>query len=438
MRILSIFTTFFGIALTLLLSGCITADNSFTRVAPGIWRGVLELEPYRVPAEDKDAVTLLYEQFKPGELPFNFEVKYIDNERFYLEIINGDERIRVDSIQYGRDRSQARDTMNFWFPEYQTWIHTEIRGGVMRGEWIVPTKKDYRIPFYAHAARDYRFTNLKETPVRDLTGQWATLFGVDQAEQEKAIGEFKQEGNRLTGTFRTETGDYRYLEGTVQGRKFFMSSFDGAHAFMFSGSIGKDSLNGEFRSGHRYKTLFTSWQDPNFHLADADTIAKAKGNGEVKFSIQTPDNQTLNFPGPKYDGKVKIFTIMGTWCPNCRDEQVFLKEFLAQHPDLATQMAITGFSFERHADAAQANAHLRNYKQKMGIPFDIVYAGKADRAEAANFFPVLDKVTAFPTMLILDKQNRVVKVHTGFDGPATSKYADFKADFEKTMRTLCQ
>lgn len=430
--------SFLAIAVLLVLNRCISTNTEYTRVAPGIWRGVLELEKFQMPAADKDTVMILYDQFKPGELPFNFEVKYLDEERFYLEIINGSERIRVDSIQYGRDRSQARDTMNAWFPEYASYIHAEIRGGVMRGEWVVTTKDNYRIPFYAHAGRDYRFTNLTLKPLRDMTGNWAALFSVEKEakDQEKAIGEFKQNGNHLEGTFRTETGDYRFLEGTVQGRKFWLSCFDGAHAFLFSGSIQGDSLQGEFRSGHKYQTLWTGWKDPSFELGAADSLTRVKSDAKIAFSVKTPTGQTLSFPSAQFDNKIKIFTIMGTWCPNCRDEQEFLRDFLKENPALADEISVVGFSFERHKEEAKANAHLLTYKKKMGIPFELVYAGNANKDEAAKFFPALDKVMAFPTMIILDKQNRVRQVHTGFDGPATSRYAAFKADFTKLINEM--
>jgi thiol-disulfide isomerase/thioredoxin len=434
----TLISSFLFIFSVLFFSRCVTTDTAFTRVAPGVWRGVLELEEYRVPVNDKDTIMILYDQFKPGELPFNFEVTYIDEERFYVEIINGSERIRLDSIQYGRDRSQARDTMNVWFPEYQSYLHAEIRGGVMQGEWVVTTKQNYRIPFYAHAGRGYRFTPLQETPLRDLTGSWATLFNVEKepGAQEKAIGEFKQTGNHLEGTFRTETGDYRFLEGTVQGRKFFLSCFDGAHAFLFSGRIRNDSLQGEFRSGHQYETLFSSWQDPNFQLGAADTLTHLKKGGQIQFSVKTPAGGELVYPSSAFDNKIKVFTVMGTWCPNCRDEQEFLTTFLKENPSLAQEMAVVGFSFERNKDVAQANAHLEAYKKKMGIPFEIVYAGEANKESAARFFPALNKVMAFPTMIIIDKKNQVHHIHTGFDGPATSKYADFKQEFTRIIQEL--
>jgi thiol-disulfide isomerase/thioredoxin len=415
---------------------CIGTDTAYTKVAPGIWRGVLELEPYRVPVRDKDTVMILYDKFKPGELPFNFEVTYTDADHFYVDILNGAERIRVDSIQYGRDRSLARDTMNLWFAEYGNYLHCEIRGGVIQGYWAVPTKENYRIPFYAHAGRDYRFTNLQQPPQRDLSGNWAARFGTDQAEPYKAIGEFEQQGNRLRGTFRTETGDFRYLEGTVQDRKFFLSCFDGSHAFLFSGSIRRDSLFGEFRSGKHHRELFEAWKDDSFQLGAADTLTRTKTGQKLNFQVVSPSGKNLQYPGPDFAGKVKIFTIMGTWCPNCKDEQQFLTEYLKKNPSLAEKMAVVGFSFERHKDVEQANAHLTAYKKKMGIPFEIVYGGKADKAEAAKMFPALNHVLAFPTMMVVDQNDQVRWVHTGFDGPATSKYAAFQAEFDQLLKTL--
>ncbi len=429
---------FWFLFVPVLFGGCIEANSSFTRVAPGVWRGVLELEKFSLPAQKKDDVSILYEQFKPGELPFNFEVTYTDDERFYIEIINGAQRIRLDSIQYGRDRTLARDTMNVWFPEYQSYIHAEIRGGVMQGYWRLTTKEDYQIPFYAHAGRNYRFTTLNNKPDRDITGNWAARFGIDQPEaaQEMAVAEFRQDGNHLLGTFRTETGDYGYLEGTVQGRKIWLSGFDGAHALLFSGSVRGDSIQGQVNFGHKSRSLWTAWKDDSFDLRPADSITQAKKGAGISFNLKTPDGRALSYPSRDFSGKIKVFTISGTWCPNCRDEQVFLTEFMRDNPELASQMAVICFSFERNKDADQASAHLTRYKKKLGIPYDVVYAGQASKDDAARMFPVLDRINAFPTMIVLDKNDQIRLVHTGFDGPATSRYESFCSEFKSLITSL--
>lgn len=418
---------------------CVSPDNAYTQIAPGPWRGVLELKKYQVAVSKKDTVYILYDQFKEGDLPFNFEVVYTGPDQFYIDLLNGSERIHCDSVGFGRDRRTARDTLTIWFPEYQSYLHAEVRGGVMEGEWVVTTKDNYRIPFYAKAGQSHRFTPLKVPPASDLTGEWATLFGIDEEEQEKAIGEFRQNGNHLEGTFRTETGDYRFLEGTVQGRKFWLSCFDGAHAFLFSGNIQGDSLQGEFLSGIHHKALWTAWRDPGFQLGNADSLTTLKSSGgAITFDLPNPEGGNIRFPSAQFEGKVKIFTIMGTWCPNCRDEGAFLTEFCQKNPDAAKDLSIIGFAFERGNDTAQILSHLKSYKKQMGLPYPLVYAGKAGVAEAEKVFPSLNKVMAFPTMIILDKNNRVRRIHTGFDGPATSKYDAFKQDFAELVEKLRQ
>ncbi|MBK8556296.1 MAG: TlpA family protein disulfide reductase [Lewinellaceae bacterium] len=329
--------------------------------------------------------------------------------------------------------------MVLFFPEYQSYLRADIRGPDMDGEWVVTSKENYRVRFRAKAGKTYRFTPMNEKPLADLSGNWATLFGTETQTPEKAIGEFKQEGNHLSGTFRTETGDYRFLEGTVQGRKFWLSCFDGSHAFLFSGSIKGDTLQGEFKSGTHYRTLWTAWRDPNFALGNPDSLTALKPTaGPLAFDLPNTAGGNLRYPSGYFDGKIRLFTIMGTWCPNCRDEQVFLKDYLEKHPEQAKKMAVVGFGFERDKDPSAAIAHLAAYKKRLGIPFDLVYAGEANTSTAERVFPMLSKVSSFPTMIIIDQQNKVRHIHTGFDGPATSRYETFRKDFESLMLELTQ
>ena len=50
--------------------------------------------------------------------------------------------------------------------------------------------------------------------------------------------------------------------------------------------------------------------------------------------------------------------------------------------------------------------------------------------------PFLSEVFAYPIMVFVDKNNKIRRVHTGFDGPATSKYADFKKEFDEFLKKL--
>ena len=50
---------------------------------------------------------------------------------------------------------------------------------------------------------------------------------------------------------------------------------------------------------------------------------------------------------------------------------------------------------------------------------------------------MLNKVVAFPTMIVIDKKGVVREIHTGFSGPGTGKYyVNFVNQFENMMNKL--
>ena len=61
-------------------------------------------------------------------------------------------------------------------------------------------------------------------------------------------------------------------------------------------------------------------------------------------------------------------------------------------------------------------------KKRFDIQYDILFAGLADTKSASQALPALSKVMSFPTTIFIDKNGKVSKIHTGFNGPATGKY----------------
>ncbi|MBK7407596.1 MAG: TlpA family protein disulfide reductase [Saprospirales bacterium] len=421
----------------LLQTSCLVVEHPHAAIAPGRWRGVLKLtQGPLAPPDESEFANIQFEEVTEGELPFLFDVVYDDDTHFHLEILNGEERLRVDHIQFGRDPSTAKDTILIDFPVYDSYIKALHENDVIEGEWVINFRDNYRIPFIAHFGRGYRFTELKKAPVMDLTGKWEVAFEVDTEEPYPAIGEFKQDGNALTGTFLTETGDYRYLEGTVQADKFYLSCFDGAHAFLFEGKILADStLVGSFRSGTQYQTVWEGKRNPDFQLRDADSITMARDGAQVvNLQLEDPFGKVVSINDPEFAGKVKVIQIMGTWCPNCRDETAFLREYVSTHPN--EDFAVIGVAFERYQEKEKAMNALRRYVENLQLPYPILLAGLKDQATAESVFPMLPRINAYPTMLFLDRQNRIRRIHTGFSGPATSEYAAFQADFDQYLQTL--
>jgi hypothetical protein len=89
--------------------------QSSAGVAPGVWRGVLEPEKFSLPPAQKkdDVYPSLYEQFKPGELPFNFERNLFQTTSVFTLKLSMERsgHCAWTVSQYGRDRTLARDTM---------------------------------------------------------------------------------------------------------------------------------------------------------------------------------------------------------------------------------------------------------------------------------------------------------------------------------------
>ena len=430
-------------AMIVLASGCIEFENTYTKLPPGPWRAVLQLEPNMItpnpkgkPLEEK--LNLTFEEVTNGELPFTFEVTYTDDTTFYLEIINGEERIKLDQITFGHTRANVKDTIRIDFPVYDSYLIGRYEEDKIEGHWVVNYRENYRIPFIANFGKNHRFTNMVKEPAMDLTGRWEVVFGPggDETELFPGLVDFEQNGNHLIANFQTETGDYRFLEGTVQGSKIYLSVFDGAHAFLFEAIINADStLTGSFRSGTQYRTIWQAKRNEQARLSDPYQLTYMKDGYEVlDFSFPSTTGDIISLSDEAFEGKVKLVQIMGTWCPNCLDETKFLLDYLATNPH--EDLQVISIAYERYKDAEKSLAVLRNFKEKLDIPYPVLYGGYYNKKTAAETMPMLNHIMSYPTLIVVDKQNKVRQIHTGFNGPATDKFEGFQIEFHDLMQRL--
>jgi len=420
--------------LVISIMSCVSPASTFTKIPPGIWRGTLLLDrvPVQTYGDDRDIVKKFDTE---SELPFNFEVIYEDEINFYIVIHNGKERIEVRDIQYGTDRSTAKDTIIIDFPIYDTQIRAIYEDGVMEGDWIVNYRDGYSIPFKAiHGVSD-RFTSISKNKPAMVAGKWASTFEIGTADEYPALGVFTQQSDTLWGTFLTETGDYRYLEGKVIDQKFYLSTFDGAHAFMFLGKILADgTITGTFRSGSQYTTSWEARRTDKSNLKSMDELTKPNSSSALTLQLPDLEGNLVDINDIKYAGKPKIIQIMGTWCPNCMDESLFLAEYMKANPDRDVLVFTVGF--ERYEDKEKSISVLNKFKNRMNITHPILYGGYYDKNVASSVFPQLSEIISYPTTIFLDRNNKVYKVHTGFNGPATTEYEAFKKTFNEIVNQI--
>lgn len=423
------------------LQGCIVIDNPYNKLPPGKWRGVLKLDKIvsgSEPADEADILAgrLSFEPITQGELPFQFEVVYTDSNHFHLLFFNGSDTIIADDISYGLDRRIAKDTFTIYFPYYNTALKGIYEENVMEGEWIVGDKEDYRIPFVAYYGKDYRFTDMKKTPTTDLSGQWKVIMTQENGQADTLLGEFSQQDNKATGTLIAETGDYRFLDGTVQGDKLYLSAFDGATAYLLEARADTaGTLRGIFRSGRHFRA---TWEAVRLNdatlLRDAYAITSAQRE-DFPFSFDGLDGKSLSHQDPALRGKVTLIQIFGSWCHNCYDETKWLKTLHARYHSRGLE--IVGIAFERSRDTLAAMDRLRSYRDKLEIPYPLLLGGlTTDKQEVADKLPGLGGFHAYPTLVLIDRRGKVAGIHTGFTGPATSMYKSFTEEFDQKIQTL--
>ncbi len=428
-----------------LLSTCTFVQDRYPTLPPGPYRAILELEynpivpnPKGAPLPEK--TNLKFEEFTEGLLPFTMDVVYETDTTFRIELHNGEETIIVppEHIATGRDQQAGRDTLRIDFPVFDTHISAYHEENVIEGVFVNHYRENYRIPFKAYFGENHRFTVLRKAPKADISGKWAVTFGMGDEEPYPGIAEFQQEGNHLTGTFRTETGDYRFLEGTVQADKAYLSVFDGSHAFLFEAKINDDgTLDGNFRSGRHYITEWTAKRDDNFTLISPDELTRMNEDTPLSFSFPTAAGEIVSLEDDQYAGKPKLVQVMGTWCPNCREEAEFLRDFVARND--TKDLEVIALAFEKYGgDDDRSREAIRRYAKTMNISWPILLAGSSDKGEAGIALPMLDKIYSFPTLLFVDRDNQVQRIYTGFNGRATSKFAEFEQSFKASVATLIE
>lgn len=382
-----------------------------SNVKTGIWRALIEIQGQ--------------------QLPFNFEVVNDKSGGYDLYIINAEERLLLDEVEV------SKDSINIALHIFDANIKARIKGDTLQGEFIKNYEKDYNIPFLAVHGQSHRFEKVKsQTNVPDFSGKYSVTF-IHEADTTLAIGIFKQQGDSVTGTFLTPTGDYRYLQGNVSNGMLQLSTFDGNHAYLFTASKqGENRLVGEYFSGKNWMEFWEAEKNENATLPDPESLTYLKpGFDKIEFSFPDVNRKMVTLNDEKYKNKVVILQLFGTWCPNCMDETNFLVPWYNANKDRGVE--IIGLAYERKPDFNYASERVKKMITKTGVKYDFVIAGTNDKDKASLTLPMLNKVAAFPTTIFIGRDGKVKKIHTGFAGPGTGLYFDqFVQHFNETINEL--
>ncbi|MEP6548590.1 MAG: TlpA disulfide reductase family protein [Gammaproteobacteria bacterium] len=367
-----------------------------------------------------------------GELPFGFTLEP-DGAKTVAYLVNGKERVPLNEVTVSGSHLEIR------MPGYENRLSVDAKGDRLVGEVVLskPGGKQQHIALHAQRGQHFRFFEKSAGDNADVSGRWAVKFTDDDGKPELAVGEFTQTHDAVVGTFLAETGDHRYLAGQVKGEELYLSTFDGAHAFLYKARIGVDgALAGDFWVGTAFHERWSGKRDANATLPDAYSLTTMR-SGAKQFDFAFPDleGKTVSSKDAAFQGKVMIVALAGSWCPNCHDEAAFLEPLYKEYRGKGVE--IVSLMFEHFGDFPRAVEATQRFREHYGVEYTTLIAGISNKDEASKILPMLDRVYAFPTTIFVDRKGVVRKIHTGFSGPATGDhYTQFAADVKATLDQL--
>lgn len=350
-------------------------------------------------------------------LPFKLT---IDNSSFHIH--NGTELVSLENPV------KLKDSLIFKFPTFNSELVMKTMSKKhLSGYWI-NKNKNTRIPCEITYGYVHRFPVNKSIKLIQLNGKWEVSFDEGTKNSYKGQAILNQKLSCVTGTIRTETGDFKYLEGNVSGDSVFLSRFDGAHVMLMEGKTENGNITGFLYSGNSGKSTFHSQFNETFELTHPDSLTHVLSKAPLQFQFKDVSGNLYDYPNATTTGKVVIIELMGSWCPNCLDEAHYLKE--VYHSYSRENVEIISVAYEVGEQFEQFREKVTRMSTKLDIPYTVLIGGKASKQVASEQFPMLNRVMSFPTTLIIDKKGTIRKVHTGFNGPATGNYY---TDFKKEM-----
>lgn len=369
------------------------------------------------------------------QIRFNFEMKDSAGRKI-LYVMNGKERLLADNIR------QEQDSVFIEMPFFDSRFALRLSGeDKMEGIWIKNYgHREVAMPFLAIRNQTKRFS-VSQPPLFNISGRWSAHFREKTQRSTEAVGEFRQSGSIITGTFLTTTGDYRFLEGVVDGDSLRLSTFDGGHAYYFTAKIeSSDKISGgSFYSGATSKESWIAERNEDAVLPDEFSLTTLKDphNNRLDFSFRSIEGPLVSLQDNAFKNKVVIIQIMGSWCPNCMDETRFLSEYYNKNKDRGIE--IIGLAYERTTDYDESKKSLRSFTDRFHVTYPVLVTGVAvgDTLRTEKTLPQIKRIMGFPTTIFIDKKGKVRKISTGFNGPGTGDhYEIFKKEFNELVDGL--
>jgi thiol-disulfide isomerase/thioredoxin len=353
-----------------------------------------------------------------AEIPFRFEIATGAGQLqgFFFE---GEKKIGSSSGQF------ADQELHLQYDTLYTEMNAKLQGDELQGTYHYKRKNGKEYVFHA---RRFQAASASEDQPPQVAGNWEMkLVGEDKSPTKDVRSALswklylRQSGAEVSGAILRVDGDTGTLTGRWNGKTLVLSHFAGERPVLFEAQLLPDG------------SLDVTYNRLNKYLAARTSEARAKGIPEppdpsryttlkdptetLHFQFAGVDGKVISEKDARFQGKVLLLTIGGTWCPNCRDEAPFLVEMYKNYHERGLE--IVALNFEAAGDPKEDYPRMAAFIAEFGVPYPVLLAGAI--GEVNGKLPQLVNFAAYPTTIFVGRDGRVRSVHAGFASAATGK-----------------
>jgi thiol-disulfide isomerase/thioredoxin len=349
----------------------------------------------------------------PVDIPFRFEITCggaacaTPKASFF----NGDDKVTSTSGEF------TNGTLTLSYDEYGTKLEATLRDGRLEGQYSRGT----RGAPYPFRARKFSAIEVGDRNIPSIAGLWNVQVKSSKGESAWRLI-VRQAGAEASATILRIDGDTGMLTGSYRDGKFVLSHFSGARPLKVELAPMPDG--GLTVTQNAEKPLVAMRMDQALakglpQPSDPSRFTSVKDpSAPFRFSYPDLEGRVVSNDDAKFQGKVVVVSIGGSWCPNCHDETPFLVELYKKYKSRGLE--IVALSFEEEAQLKNP-LRLRAFNKRYGVDYTVLLAGDT-QGNLNDKIPQAVNLNSYPTTFFLGRDGRVRSVHAGFPSKATGKF----------------
>ena len=346
-------------------------------------------------------------------VPFKIEIDGSGAD-VHSYFFNGDDRVNPSS-----NGTFQNGSLVLTFDSYATKLEATLNDGILTGTY----GGGFGSPYVFQAKRhDPSQVARSDQHAPDISGLWEIQVKSPKGESAWHFV-VNQTGAKIGAAIVRVDGDTGTLSGNFKDSKFILSHFTGERPFYVEVTPQSDgSLQLQIASFHDTQTLVAlrpaEARARNLAPPDDPTQhTKVKDPGQpLRFSFPDLTGRIVSDTDDRFQGKVVLVNITGSWCPNCHDEVPFLEELYRKYHGQGLEIVALDFEpAEQLKSLSRARAFIKRY----GIEYTYLIAGEPNQLNEK--VPQAENLNAWPTTFFVGRNGLVRSIHTGFTSHASGE-----------------